>query len=65
MRKGSEIMCEFCDDNSMSCEYFKNGDKWQHEVYGNHWDDYNDDFEKVISFDVKYCQYCGRELDSE
>lgn len=58
-------MCEYCNPMSAECEYWIDplDHKWYLEVRTGEWDEYNDDYVYERIYGVKYCQYCGSELN--
>ena len=60
-----DIMCPYCDYNSYENMIFKEPltNEWYLKVMGTGWDYYNDDWNYENVYDIKYCPFCGRNLD--
>lgn len=57
-------MCKYCDkDSDKCCTYQDNNGDWYIDVETYEWDDYEDDWVHQ-NVHVKYCPYCGRELNN-
>lgn len=55
--------CEYCDDNSTQCEYFRDSDgRWFQDIETGEWSDYDDGYVHQYNYGVRYCAYCGRRL---
>ena len=60
-------MCPYCDYNSYENMIFKEPltNEWYLRVMGTGWDYYNDDWVYENVYDIKYCPFCGRDLNND